>query len=519
MAKKLTSKKSLEFLTIMTTVVGTMVGAGIYVKNDNHNGHVLGQIQNPYVALILWAVTGVIVMAAIMIFLEVASATAKKGNGTVANWIRLFLNTKTARLASIYYIFVYLPVNYGFFATLVIQYVLTAAGNPITNKGVMIALYLSIGTVFIVGFSSINAFARKTGKSIQIVGTIVKFLPLILVLIAIFVPDKSWGVIFNKSGMVVDENGKQLGNLWNTSFEDVTGTKVMSGFTPILFAFNGFIYAANMQAEVENKDAVAKGILAGVIFTTIFYILISLSLFLGSADGSVVSFFNYMFNGFKTVPKEVMIDGKLTNVPMIPTHGASIIASNIILSVVCLLGLNSYTLTGTNFYNTDANAGIVFSDNKYIKQGQSGMIQMGIGLFFFYVLATIAILIGKPASYLMDLTGNAGAIIGFSFYTLLIFLAMRNRFTKKVEVDRINKYVFWFCGPFSFISLLGICIYSYLDFFGAFGNFKLENVLAMAGSVVVILILWVINEICFKKVPFDAKSMEEQKEKINEKLH
>jgi APA family basic amino acid/polyamine antiporter len=50
LAKK---KRALEFLTVFTAVVGTIIGVGIYVKNDNLPGHVLGNVQNPIIATIL----------------------------------------------------------------------------------------------------------------------------------------------------------------------------------------------------------------------------------------------------------------------------------------------------------------------------------------------------------------------------------------------------------------------------------------------------------------------------------
>jgi APA family basic amino acid/polyamine antiporter len=45
--------KLFEFLTIFTVVVGTLVGVGIYVKNDNDLGHVFNIVENPFVAIIL----------------------------------------------------------------------------------------------------------------------------------------------------------------------------------------------------------------------------------------------------------------------------------------------------------------------------------------------------------------------------------------------------------------------------------------------------------------------------------
>jgi APA family basic amino acid/polyamine antiporter len=72
-----------------------------------------------------------------------------------------------------------------------VTYILQAAGSPVLSKGELLALYLCFGTLFVVFFSFLNCFLRDFSKMFQIVGTIIKMIPLFLVLIAFAVPDKT----------------------------------------------------------------------------------------------------------------------------------------------------------------------------------------------------------------------------------------------------------------------------------------------------------------------------------------
>jgi len=503
MTKEQKKKRRLEFWTIITAVIGTIIGVGVYVKNDNKPGHVLGDVGNPIIAVLLWVFVGITVFTLMVVFLEIASATNDTGNGTVSNWTRIFINRKTASAVGLYYVFIYLPVNYGFFATIIVTYILQAAGSPVLSKGELLALYLCFGTLFVVFFSFLNCFLRDFSKMFQIVGTIIKMIPLFLVLIAFAVPDKTWGVFFQNSAQnerLVEEIG---GNTWSIKLEDIHGAKIFSGFAPILFAFNGFISAANLQSETENKDMVSKTILGGVVFCCIFYVLIAIALFLGSKDGSVVSFFEYMFNGFKP-----LAEGQKS--------GAATLAGNLILAIVCLISINSYTLIGPNFFYGDVKEGIIFYNNKPLTFIKATVFQTLLGLLFLVALTILGVY-QQPdnVTYYFDQAGNAGAVIGFGIYIMLLVAAMVNRKTNKVKVVKLKNWIFWTCAWFSLISMVFMIGYLFVDFCflavlmptGKDWKPDWSKPISMVASFVGLGILWVANEIMLKKVPFDAEKI------------
>ncbi|WP_169728732.1 APC family permease [Williamsoniiplasma lucivorax] len=480
-------KRLFEFLTIFTAVVGTMVGAGIYVKNDNGNGHVLGNVQNPIMAIILWGIMAVVLVFTIIVFLEIASSTTKDGNGTLANWARKFWNRRIASGVSIFFTFIYLPMNYAFFSTLIVQYLMQAAGVEL-NLTQKYILYLIVPAIFILFMGAINSYARTVGKHIQIFGTFFKFIPLFLVFVAFIVPDTTWGVLFGTHQDI------GTGNSWSTSFENLNGVKVLSGFAPILFAFNGFIYAANMQSETEHRDVVAKGILFGVLFTGIFYVLIAFALFTGSKDGSVVSFFTYLFSGFNDLATVSST-----------TKNMAVLFSNLILVSVTFLGVNSYTLTGTNNIYTDTQKGILWSNSKFIRRAHAGMIQAGIGLIYLFVWIPVSLAKGQQPGYMLDQMSNFGATICFTIYTMLVVLAMVNRKTNKVEVSKMKNGLFWISAIIATTMLSLIIAFQIYDYFSSSEIIKP----IMAGVVLgVFVVVWITNEILICKKPINLEQIE-----------
>ncbi len=97
--------KFFEFLTVFSTAVGITIGIGIYLKNDTSEGHVLYFAQNPYLAIALWILVGILGIVIIMVFIEIASINTKSGNGTLASWANVLIGRKVGSLFSIFYIF------------------------------------------------------------------------------------------------------------------------------------------------------------------------------------------------------------------------------------------------------------------------------------------------------------------------------------------------------------------------------------------------------------------------------
>ena len=81
MKKHRISEQTFEFLTLFTMVVGTVIGAGIYIKNTE----IVKATQNPIISIMLWAIVGVVCFLSVLVFMEISSSTKHFGNGTMGN--------------------------------------------------------------------------------------------------------------------------------------------------------------------------------------------------------------------------------------------------------------------------------------------------------------------------------------------------------------------------------------------------------------------------------------------------
>jgi TRAP-type mannitol/chloroaromatic compound transport system permease small subunit len=139
-----------------------------------------------------------------------------------------------------------------------------------------------------------------------------------------------------------------------------------------------------------------------------------------------------MLNGFHSAPESDTFP---------QSNDVAILIGNLVLASVCLISINSYTLLGPSFFYNDAHLGIIFANNRRITLAKAAIFQMVLGVFFFILLVILGVFgaaPGTPISYYFDQASNAGGIIGFTFYIIVMIGGMRNRKTKKVVVKKLK---------------------------------------------------------------------------------
>ena len=513
-----TRTKSFEFMTLFMMVLGTVVGSGIYMKNSE----LLQQTKNPIIGIILWLVVGIVCVLSVIVFMEISSSTRHFGNGTMGNWTKLFINRKVASFFSLTYVFMYMPSCYAFFTGSFVTFLLQAIGKEITPS-IQLTIYLVAGIVILLGFTTINVLKPIIGEKLQFFGTIFKFIPLIIALIAGFCLIDKNSVMFNDG---------YAGNDWNTHQWDPS--LFLRGFGAILFSFDGYVYICNAQKGVTHKEQVPKALFAGMVFVTAFYLLIAISLFLGSPDGSIVSLFEKMFAG-----------GKSGSDISLGVRNASRITSNILLMIICLLNVNVFTIIGATSIESDADAKLLFigKDKTSVSHAKTAFFQVGVSIVVYVVFILIGFLatshgwngihtnldwvkehvfhgsskdlnnqaliyfLNKPSEYL-GIIASADTAIAFIMIDVLIFAAVINRKTNKVKVEKYGGVVS--CGIISGIfmflfSILGI--YAFIDPDPTHKTPWVQTsgiwfTVSMIVSLSIVLIVFLIQEHFFKKYPF-----------------
>ncbi|WP_027063470.1 APC family permease [Mesoplasma seiffertii] len=458
--------KAYEFMTLITMVMGMMIGSGIYIKNHSGVGGILGNAgNNPWIAIMMWSIFGVIATMIILVFIEVASSTKNKGHSTLQNWGSKFLGRKAGSFFSLFLVIFFTPVLTCVGAFLSVKVVFDGIDALYGKEWAGETLRLTLRTLFtlivLLGFMVMNIFTTKPGVIVQTVTALLKFVPLILVIIG--------GIILRSQGnenAFTNSSGK-----WEISHIILT-------ITPIMFSFMGFIESASLQKDIKNKEVVAPALFCGVIGVSLFYVLISIAIFFGSKNGNVFTLFD---NLFEKAPGWAMF-------------------FKVIVAITATSVVNGYAITGTK--------GILSSfedDLFYAKQGfkvslvKAGILQSAITLFHAIIYIILGWIFYKDIIQVVDLISNTVAIATFTIYLLIIFGVIRNRFTNKVQVDKV-KYLFGIAA-FPSIALSLSLVYIYYDLFSKLGDAKgfIEPVIFIV-TMIALIGLFFYNELKIKQI-------------------
>ncbi len=448
-------QKTFEFLTLLCMVVGIVIGSGEFVKNDDNSGHVLGSTQNATMGILVWIFIGIGCLFMMLCFIEVTSATLKNGNGTISNLAKLFIGRKAGSFTSLFWIFIYLPIMYSLLSLFGIKYLLISLDVNMdagSLKNTIVYIFGSLG--FLLFFTLLNTYFRTAGKYFQIIGTFLKLIPFILILLI--------GFIFPAHPNAFTRDDYQT---WNV-------TNFFTAVGPILYSFDGFIFAANLQKETKNKDVVYKALLVGILIIVIVYVLEAAALFTGTDSGVVSDLFENVFH--------------TKNVDLI---------LNLMIVMAIIVGLNGYTLIGPNYIVNDSEQKLIYTFKKRISFKKSSFFQMFLGLVWLTLFLLLGLIIDNgihngnyDPTYFSDLFSNILAMFGFITYSVVLIGAIINRFTKKVEVKKVKFMILY-----AIISLiiLGISI-----IYSLYITFIENNILTylLIGTVIVSLIIFGINE-------------------------
>ncbi|AHI54231.1 amino acid permease [Spiroplasma sabaudiense Ar-1343] len=452
--------KIFEFMTLFSLVFGLMVGSGIYLKNRLEPGGVLGEAGgNPYIAIIMWLVIGIVSTLMILVFVEAASATKKQGHSTIQTWGSIFLGRRVGSFYAIFFIMFYVPILTGIGGLFAVKTIFDAAdslwGSDWTTTQVKLISQAVISITIIIGFILLNLFSTKPGHLIQTIFTFFKFVPLTVVLVGGFIVNFSGGTnaFENSSGD------------WKIQYMFLT-------MAPILFSFDGFIFAAALQKDVEHKEVVAPGLFFGVLGVSLFYVLISVAIFFGSSDGNVFTLFD---NLFEKAP------------------GWSFFFKSVVACTVMTI-VNGYSIVGPKGVQASVEDKLLYSKkSSHISHKRAALIQGVTTVTIVIILMISSILINNDLITTIDFISNTVTVIAFTIYLTIMVGVLINRKTNKVKVEKI-KGVFWYAlFPLAFLSFS--MAYIYYDLFSKFSSPEtMFYPIFFITSVIFMLILWMINE-------------------------
>lgn len=394
-------KRQISFTQALSTVVGSVIGAGVFFKI----GTITAQTGSASMTLFVWLLAGLISIASGLTISEIAASL--KVNGAIK-----YLDYTYGRLWGFLFgwaqMIVYFPAQIGALSSIFgVQFV--SLFNLAPQFANLVAILL---VLFLLG---INLIGTKFSSKMQAVITVLKIIPIALIVI--------WG-LFNRQRINVGLFPLTVGAGKSMA------TGMSQGLLSALFAFEGWIVVTNLANEVKNPEKdLSRAIIAGLSIITIIYVLT-----------------NYTFLTVLPLNKLANNDNAAfqASMKLFGTFGGKLVTIGILISVYG--AVNGFMLTGMRTPYILAQDNLLPYSNKIGKAN----VHTGVPVLGALIVDTIAII--------MILLGNFTVLtdmlvfIMWTFTTLLSLAVLILR-RREPELKRPFKVPWYPLIPL--ISILG----------------------------------------------------------------
>ena len=396
----------------LALVVGNVVGAGIFIKNTS----IIKNTGSVTLTAMTWVTGGIIIIAVALAILEIISGKRNDSNGGVVGWATAFVNHRFGRTVMWFMHWIYLPIMIMSLAYYGAYYTLPTLGVDVADpNSVWITMAITITYILLFGF--INALTFKPGNVIQMMAIILTLIPLIIIII--------FGLCGNNASNIAHAH---------TYLHSKGATSIIISLPAVLFAFDGFYYVTNIKSDLKNPSRnLGLSLFFGLLFVAVLYVLISLAIFSvdlskSNNQGNAIEFSKIVFNKYFNYFVDLCI-----------VMGA-------------LGGLNGYILSGGRMIRHGARYNLLPLKKQLVKSTKIDTPHVATFMLMVLsiVFACFAFLFGYFShingpqrgvfNFINDLS-NWQTLIIFIFIGVIIFGAIINRFTKKIEVDK--KWFFW----------------------------------------------------------------------------
>ena len=361
-------KRQISFGQALATVVGTVIGGGVFFKI----GSISYETGTPSLTLFVWILAGIVSIASGLTVSEIAAALPVTG-GSI-KYIEYTYGKVWGFLFGWAQMLVYFPANIAALSVIFGQQFVVLFNLP-AKYATLIGLLLAI---FLMG---LNFISTKFSTRMQSVMTILKAIPIALIVL--------FG-LFNSSK--VDINLFPLSARHNISF----WTGLSGGLLAALFAYDGWINVTNLAGEIEKPEKnLSRAIIIGLSAITLIYVLV-----------------NYAF--LTAIPFKEIIGNQntayLASLKLFGSLGGKLVTIGILISVYG--AINGFMLTGMRIpYTLAQNKMLPFSDKISRTNVNTGVPTLSALIILFVSL--IMILLGT-----YGLLSNMLVFVMWTFSTL-----------------------------------------------------------------------------------------------------
>ncbi|MGL4183559.1 MAG: APC family permease [Metamycoplasmataceae bacterium] len=436
-------KKKISFFSAMLVVIGSSIGAGIFLKSkavlDGSHGSLV-------LAIFTWVIAAVAVICMALALVEIASA--RNDNLSLIGWCKTFNSRIIYKASRNFMFYIYLPLTY-FFMPLYFIIQLQDGIGAWTNSGIGAdgaafvgpfafgtsvdwLIWLVIVFAIMAYFTIFAGFSSRLGNIQNWIITSVKFIPLAVAAVIGFV----YLGLGEPADITPGFKPTPPGEI--TSLTAMTpGFGMFIAMAGIFFAYDGFYVTAGIQSEMAEPKKTPMAILFGLLAVTVIYLVIAVSMSL-NGNGSFFGFGEWLVR-----ENQAWIFGVI----------------NILIAIGILGIINGFAMWAPRFVEDLIKEKELPFWSKFINKLNDNKPRVGImySLIISIPVVLIFVLIGVfayiPGGYegagygagmeslynFADLMANWTALFTFAFIVLSIAGCLKNRKTKAVVTEE-KKY-------------------------------------------------------------------------------
>jgi len=378
-------KRQISFGQALATVVGTVIGGGVFFKI----GSISHETGTPSLTLFVWILAGIVSIASGLTVSEIAAALPVTG-GSI-KYIEYTYGKVWGFLFGWAQMLVYFPANIAALSVVFGQQFAVLFGFP-TKYATLIALLLALFLM------SLNFISTKFSTRMQSAMTILKAIPIALIVIfGLFNPAK------------ISVNLLPLSSGHNVSF----WAGLSGGLLAALFAYDGWINVTNLAGEVKEPEKnLSRAIIIGLSAITLIYALV-----------------NYAF--LTAIPFKEIIGNQntayLASLKLFGSLGGKLITIGILISVYG--AINGFMLTGMRIPYTLAKDKMLPFSNKI---GRTN-INTGVPTISALIILTVSLIMIFLGTF--DLLTNMLVFVMWTFTTLISIAVVVLRY-REPKLDR-----------------------------------------------------------------------------------
>lgn len=264
-------------------VVGIVIGSGVFFKAELILNKTGGNLP---LGILAWLIGGLVMVICAYVF--AIMATKYEFVNGVVDYAEVMIGKRYAYYTGWYLSVVYCPAITSVLAWVSARYTCALFGLPITGGECM-----TIAGVYLIAAFAMNILSPKMGGRFQVSTTFIKLVPLVGMAIA--------GTIVGlRSGVTIE-------NFTNVVTADVQGNPLFAAVVSTAFAYEGWILATSINAELRDaKKTLSSALIIGSVFIICVYILYYIGLagaapnqvMMETGEQGVLLAFKNIFGGF-----------------------------------------------------------------------------------------------------------------------------------------------------------------------------------------------------------------------------